>query len=55
MGEEEIEAWKTRLEEEGVEIELEYTWPNGGFSLYLRDPAGNSIELVTPRTWGLEK
>ena len=54
MGEEEIEGWKSRLKEEDVEIELEFTWPNGGFSFYFRDPAGNSIELVTPKTWGLE-
>ncbi len=55
MAEDEIEAWRSKLERENVEIELEHTWPNGGFSFYFRDPAGNSIELVTPRTWGLEK
>jgi catechol 2,3-dioxygenase-like lactoylglutathione lyase family enzyme len=27
--------------------------PKGGKSLYLRDPAGNSVELVTPGVWGL--
>ncbi len=55
MAEDEIEAWRERLAQEKVEIELEYTWPNGGFSFYFRDSAGNSVELVTPRTWGLEK
>ena len=55
MAEDEIEAWRARLAQEKVEIELEYTWPNGGFSFYFRDSAGNSVELVTPRTWGLEK
>ncbi len=55
MDEDEIEAWRARLAQEKVEIELEYTWPNGGFSFYFRDSAGNSVELVTPRTWGLEK
>lgn len=54
MGEEEIDAWRSKLEQENLEIELEHSWPNGGFSFYFRDPAGNSIELVTPRTWGLE-
>ena len=53
MAEEEIEDWRARLAHEKVEIELEFTWPNGGFSFYFRDPAGNSVELVTPRTWGL--
>ena len=55
MAEDEIEAWRERLAQEKVGIELEYTWPNGGFSFYFRDSAGNSVELVTPRTWGLEK
>ena len=55
MAEDEIEAWRARLVQEKVEIELEFTWPSGGFSFYFRDPAGNSVELVTPRTWGLEK
>lgn len=55
MAEEEIEGWRARLGEEKVEIECEYTWPSGGLSLYFRDPAGNSVELVTPSTWGLEK
>jgi hypothetical protein len=27
------------------------TWPNGALSIYFRDPAGNSIELVTPNIW----
>lgn len=55
MAEDEIEAWRERLGREGVEIESEYTWPGGGFSIYFRDPGGNSVELTTPRTWGLEK
>lgn len=55
MAEDAIEAWRAHLESEGVPIESDYTWPNGGRSLYFRDPAGNSLELTTPRTWGLEK
>ena len=34
-------------------IEHEQTWPRGGRSFYVRDPAGNSIEFATPRIWGL--
>jgi catechol 2,3-dioxygenase-like lactoylglutathione lyase family enzyme len=45
--------WKSRLMERGVQIEKEATWPKGGRSLYFRDPAGNSVELVTPGCWGL--
>jgi catechol 2,3-dioxygenase-like lactoylglutathione lyase family enzyme len=51
--EEEFAAWRTRLEQAGVAIESEIRWPNGGLSLYFRDPAGNSIELATARLWGL--
>lgn len=53
MPEGEIGAWRARLEAEGVEIESDFTWPNGGRSLYFRDPAGNSLELTTPKTWEL--
>jgi catechol 2,3-dioxygenase-like lactoylglutathione lyase family enzyme len=47
-----LDAWRARLEAAGVAIEHEQTWPRGGRSLYLRDPAGNSVELATPRIWG---
>jgi catechol 2,3-dioxygenase-like lactoylglutathione lyase family enzyme len=49
----ERDAWRGRLHHFGVAIELEYAWPHGGQSLYFRDPAGNSLELVTPGVWGL--
>jgi catechol 2,3-dioxygenase-like lactoylglutathione lyase family enzyme len=49
-----IPAWRAHLERSGVEIESEVRWPQGGTSLYLRDPAGNSIELASPAIWGLE-
>jgi len=48
-----LEFWRRRLQECGVEIEKEATWPKEGRSLYFRDPAGNSVELVTPGCWGL--
>jgi len=34
-----------------VPIESELSWPQGGQSLYVRDPAGNSVELATRSTW----
>lgn len=46
-------AWRQRLQDRGVGIEKEVTWPRGGKSIYLRDPAGNAVELVTPGIWGL--
>ena len=45
-------AWRARLAEANVEVESEVVWPGGGMSLYFRDPAGNSIELITRGTWG---
>ena len=49
----ELPAWREYLEQHGVVIENEVTWPNGGRSLYFRDPAGNSLELATPRIWSI--
>jgi catechol 2,3-dioxygenase-like lactoylglutathione lyase family enzyme len=51
--EEEIPAWRAHLQRAGVAIESEVHWPQGGTSLYVRDPAGNSIELASPKIWGL--
>jgi catechol 2,3-dioxygenase-like lactoylglutathione lyase family enzyme len=48
-----LPAWRQRLAEHGVVIEKEVTWPRGGHSLYFRDPAGNSLEVLTPGVWGL--
>ena len=53
MAADQVDAWRERLAQNGVPVEAEVTWP-GGFSLYFRDPAGNSLELTTPGTWGLE-
>lgn len=46
-----IAAWKARLITAGVAIEAEFDWPNGARSLYVRDPAGNSIEFAEPALW----
>jgi len=50
----ELDAWRERLRGAGVEVESEVEWPRGGRSLYVRDPAGNSVELASPAIWGLE-
>ncbi|MBX3530573.1 MAG: VOC family protein [Rhizobiaceae bacterium] len=49
----EIEDWKARLAAQGVTVEADFEWPNGGRSIYFRDTAGNSIEFAEPRIWGL--
>lgn len=50
---ESFDAWHESLTAAGIEIEHVQDWPHGGRSLYFRDPAGNSVELVTPGCWGL--
>jgi catechol 2,3-dioxygenase-like lactoylglutathione lyase family enzyme len=50
--ERDLDAWREKLAQAGIEIESEVAWPQGGRSLYLRDPAGNSVELATPQIWG---
>ncbi|HEX6038628.1 VOC family protein [Longimicrobium sp.] len=51
MGADEMDAWRAHLRTHGVEVEMEREWPGGGRSIYLRDPAGNSVELGTPSIW----
>ena len=36
-----------------IAIEADFEWPQGGRSIYFRDPSGNSIEFAEPRIWGL--
>ncbi len=49
----EITRWKAHLEAKGVAIEADFEWPNGGRSIYFRDPSGNSLEIAEPRIWGI--
>lgn len=49
--ENEMAPWRSHLHSAGVKIESEVTWPNGARSIYFRDPAGNSLELATPKMW----
>jgi catechol 2,3-dioxygenase-like lactoylglutathione lyase family enzyme len=53
VGEDDLDGWKAHLEEAGVAIEQHIDWPRGGRSFYFRDPAGNSLELATPKIWDL--
>ena len=47
----ELEYWKKRFHDKGIDLESEFVWPNGARSLYIRDPAGNSIEFAEPHLW----
>lgn len=49
----ELHRWADRFRAAGVVIEADFRWPNGARSIYLRDPAGNSLEFAEPRLWGL--
>lgn len=51
LDESEVDAWRAKLKAAGVAIESEVNWPQGGHSIYFRDPAGNSLELATPAVW----
>ncbi|MBK4216362.1 VOC family protein [Paracoccus caeni] len=46
-----LDAWRAHLVESGIEIEADFQWPNGARSIYIRDPAGNSIELADAAIW----
>ena len=49
----EVDDWVEALTRAGVGIEADFQWPQGGRSIYFRDPAENSIEFAEPRIWGL--
>jgi catechol 2,3-dioxygenase-like lactoylglutathione lyase family enzyme len=46
-----LDRWASDLRGRGIEIEREITWPPGGRSIYVRDPAGNSVELIEGEAW----
>jgi catechol 2,3-dioxygenase-like lactoylglutathione lyase family enzyme len=51
VGAGELDTWADELRAGGIELELEKTWEPGGRSVYFRDPAGNSVELVEGEVW----
>lgn len=51
LGTGELDSLSGHLARAGVEIEREVTWPLGGRSIYVRDPAGNSVEWVEGEIW----
>lgn len=51
-----FDQWADHLEAMGVALEQQVDWPaepgrDPGRSIYLRDPAGNSVELITADIW----
>lgn len=55
ISEDSYEAWLAQLRVQGVEIEQEIEWPGAegerARSVYFRDPAGNSVELMAGDYW----
>ena len=49
----EIDRWKAHLLASGIAVEADFEWPQGGRSIYFRDPSGNSLEFAEPRIWGI--
>lgn len=52
--ENDVEAWRAKLLANDVETISEVRPPQGGISLYFRDPDGHLAELATPRIWDME-
>lgn len=54
VSESDLSGWRDRLAGHGVAIEQEITWPQNSQrdrSIYVRDPGGNSVELITGDIW----
>ncbi|PKP72638.1 MAG: glyoxalase/bleomycin resistance/extradiol dioxygenase family protein [Alphaproteobacteria bacterium HGW-Alphaproteobacteria-6] len=47
----ELDGWRDHLTRAGIAIEADFRWPGGARSLYVRDPAGNSVEFADPALW----
>jgi catechol 2,3-dioxygenase-like lactoylglutathione lyase family enzyme len=45
------DSWLDALKAAGTPIEHEHTWNANARSIYVRDPAGNSVELITADIW----
>lgn len=46
-----LDAFADELRSRAIEIEREIEWDEGGRSIYFRDAAGNSVELVEGELW----
>jgi catechol 2,3-dioxygenase-like lactoylglutathione lyase family enzyme len=52
ISKDDVPRWLTRLADQGIPVESQFTWPLGGTSIYFRDPDGHLLELITPGVWG---
>jgi catechol 2,3-dioxygenase-like lactoylglutathione lyase family enzyme len=45
-----LDDWAAHLAAEGFPVEADFRWPGSGArSVYVRDPAGNSVEFAEPK------
>jgi catechol 2,3-dioxygenase-like lactoylglutathione lyase family enzyme len=47
----ELQRWQDQLVRHDIALESRVAWPQGGVSLYFRDPDGHSLEVATPGLW----
>ncbi len=47
----EMAAMRKHLLDWNIPLDAEFDWPNGARSLYVRDPAGNSVEFAEGHLW----
>lgn len=53
IAEDDLEAMRAYLEDNDIAIEADFHWPHGPRSIYVRDPAGNSIEFASAALWSM--
>lgn len=46
-----LDDWRKHFEDNGIDVEADFRWPHGKRSIYVRDPAGNSIEIADRHLW----
>ncbi|MEI4194490.1 VOC family protein [Roseovarius sp. E0-M6] len=54
VGKGETQDWADHLTAHGIGIEADFHWPNGVRSLYVRDPAQNSVEFAEAKLWDFD-
>lgn len=53
VAKQDLPALRDHLQDHGIAIESDFHWPHGPRSVYVRDPAGNSVEFAEPALWDL--
>ncbi len=51
ISKEDLAAWERHLIAQKIKIESKVNWPEGGQSIYFRDPDNHLVELATPGIW----